>query len=89
MYFFSATVAGVFGDPFGNMYLSCFQDKRIRIVSPFGIMSVLSGTGTATNPSTGYAGDGGSLASATFGAAMYYLYLDTTGNLFLADNGKV
>jgi len=51
---------GISGDIFGNLYISEYDNLRIRKVSAAGILSTIAGTGTA-----GYTGDGGASDAAT------------------------
>jgi uncharacterized protein (TIGR03437 family) len=65
--------------PGGVFYISDTNNQRIREVVSSGIISTLTGTGAA-----GYAGDGGSAASAQI-AFPGGLAVDGSGNVFFAD----
>jgi trimeric autotransporter adhesin len=72
---------GVAVDSVGNLYISDFNNNRIRRVSG-GTITTVAGNGTA-----GFSGDGGPATSASlkqpFGVAV-----DAAGNLYIADAGN-
>jgi len=70
-------------DAAGNLYLSSFPSEIRRIDAKTGIISQAFGTGY-----NGYAGDGGSAASASLNDP-WGLAFDAAGNLFFADNGNL
>jgi sugar lactone lactonase YvrE len=63
----------------GNLYIADTFNKRIRMVSPEGIITTVAGIGTA-----GYSGDGGPAVGAEFGL-ISGLTIDDEGNLYAAD----
>jgi len=68
-------------DTLGNVYIADMLGNRVRKINPAGIISTYAGTG-----SSGYNGDGIAATSAN----LFYpssLYLDTAGNLYIADYG--
>ena len=73
---------GVYGDTSGNIYIADTYNNRIRKVSASGTISTVAGNGTA-----GFGGDGG-LASASIVNSPTGVYVDTIGNLYIADNGN-
>ncbi len=68
-------------DLIGNLYIADGQNKRIRKVDTFGIISTIAGTGVAT-----YSGDGIPATAANLGA--YKIAIDTLGNIFAADSNQ-
>ena len=69
-------------DKWGNLYIADFANHRVRKVTTAGIISTVAGTGVG-----GYSGDGGLAVNAT----LYYpegVAIDTSGNLYIADNGN-
>ena len=70
---------GVALDNAGNLYFA--EARRVRKISPDGIITAVAGTGVQ-----GLAGDGGPATSAEFWF-LGGLALDRAGNLFIADNG--
>ncbi len=74
--------AGLALDTAGNLYIADSGNHRIRRVISDGTIQTVVGTGTQ-----GWAGDGGSAASARiqFPAGLAF---DTAGNLFIADRGN-
>ncbi len=81
-----ATAAGIFGpgglafDAAGNTYVAEYYGNTIRKIAPSGIITTVVGTGIP-----GYSGDGGPASAAQINAPTK-IYLDATGNLFIADN---
>jgi sugar lactone lactonase YvrE len=73
---------GVAVDAWGNLYIGDTYNQRIRKVGTNGIITTVAGNGTL-----GYSGDGGAATNANLyrpgGVA-----LDTSGNLYIADNGN-
>ncbi|MGD0798642.1 MAG: Ig-like domain repeat protein, partial [Acidobacteriaceae bacterium] len=69
-------------DRSGNLYIVDLFSNSVRKVTPAGVISTVAGNGTA-----GYSGDGGPATSAELddptGVA-----LDSSGNLYIADNGN-
>ena len=69
-------------DKAGNYYIADAGGNRIRKVDTTGKITTIAGTGVS-----GYSGDGGAANSAT----LYYpdgVAVDSTGNIFIADNGN-
>ena len=69
--------AGIAIDPSGNIYVPDYNNNRIRMVSPSGVVTTLSGTGVA-GPNNG-AGN-----VATF-SNPYGVTIDKSGNLYVSD----
>jgi hypothetical protein len=71
---------GVFVDLLNNFYIADSENHGIRKVeSASGVISTIAGVGIA-----GYTGDGGPAVSATL-RKPYDVYVDSAGNLFIAD----
>ena len=77
--------SGVALDGSGNLYIVEDSGMRARRVSPQGILTNLTGNGTA-----GFSGDGGPAIAAKVNS-LFAVALDPAGNIFLADrlNGRV
>lgn len=75
-------VAGVALDASGNVYLSDTQNQVVCVLRPDGKLSVVAGNGLR-----GFSGDGGLALDASLDTPQA-LALDSTGNLFIADNGN-
>jgi uncharacterized protein (TIGR03437 family) len=73
-------VSGVAVDPAGNLYIADDSNRRIRKVSPSGIITTIAGVGVQ-----GFSGDGGPATAAMLGRAEA-LALDSAGNLYFADS---
>lgn len=73
---------GVATDATGNLYIADTNNKRIRKVDIFGLMSTVAGNGTS-----GYSGDGGPATIAKI-ATPFGVAADTSGSLFIADYGN-
>ena len=71
--------AGVAVDAFGNLFIADCDNKRIRKVSPGGLMSTFVGNGTY-----GFSGDGGPATAASL-RDPWSVAVDAAGNLFIAD----
>ncbi|MCB4792555.1 MAG: carboxypeptidase regulatory-like domain-containing protein [Elusimicrobia bacterium] len=74
--------SGAAVDASGNVYIADYGNHRIRKVNTSGIISTIAGTGTA-----GYAGDGGSAVFAKLNGPSG-VTVDSSGNLYIADNGN-
>ncbi len=66
-------------DPAGNLYIADQQNNRVRKVTPNGTITTIAGTGVA-----GFSGDGGLAISAKLNIPTN-VFVDTTGNIFIAD----
>lgn len=66
-------------DASGNIYINCSNCRRIKKISPSGIITTVVGTGAG-----GSTGDGGPATAATFDMA-YGLAVDKMGNLYFTD----
>jgi sugar lactone lactonase YvrE len=73
---------GMAVDAAGNLYIADNGNRRIRRVTPGGIISTVAGNGTR-----GYSGDGGAAASAQLYAPSG-VAVDAVGNLYIADAGN-
>ena len=71
---------GVAFDPIGNLYLTDYWNRSVRMVNASGIISKAAGTGAL-----GSSGDGGPATSATFNTPTAITF-DAVGNLYIADN---
>ncbi len=71
--------AGVAVDNNGNLYISDYQNSRIRKVNSNGIITTIAGNGT-----NGFSGDGG---GATFSVlnSPYGITVDANGNVYFSD----
>jgi sugar lactone lactonase YvrE len=69
---------GVAIDSAGNLFIADFGNRRVRKVSPSGIISTVAGGGTNE------LGDGGPATSATLNSPAG-VAIDSAGNLFIAD----
>src|SRR5205085_74037 len=74
---------GIAVDATGNVYVADVNNSRIRKISTGGIISTYAGNAVA-----GFSGDGGPAANASLSNASH-LTLDSAGNMFIADNGRV
>jgi hypothetical protein len=69
-------------DASGNVYVSDAHSNRVYKISTSGTLTVFAGTGAP-----GYAGDGAAAASAQLFTPSG-LFVDATGNVFIADSGN-
>jgi secreted PhoX family phosphatase len=75
--------AGVAVDGFGNLFIACFGNHRIRKVDGVtGIITTVAGNGLRE-----FSGDGGPATSASL-SDPFGVVLDASGNLFIADDGN-
>jgi sugar lactone lactonase YvrE len=82
---------GLVVDTAGDLFIADTGNDRIRKVSPDGIITTVAGNGTH-----GFSGDGGPAITAQLGASPFgydwaptYLAVDSGGNLFMADYGRI
>jgi len=83
----SARLDGVLGvavDGAGNLFIADSGSRRIRKVSPSGIITTVAGGGTLSGPS----GDGGPASSAQLNGP-YGVAVDGAGNLFIVEYGYI
>lgn len=73
---------GLATDVAGNIYVADQYNHRIRKISPAGIITTVAGTGTAA-----YSGDGGPASAAKL-SFPNYIYMSSSGDLFVTDNGN-
>ena len=74
------TPYGVSVDVSGNLYIADQSNRRIRKVSPSGIITTVAGNG-----SEGFSGDGGAATSASLSGPTG-VFVDVSGNLYIADS---
>ena len=74
-----STPVGLAIDPAGNLYIADYGNSRVRKVTLDGSITTVAGNGTL-----GHSGDGGPAASAQLKGPAG-LALDTSGNLYIAD----
>ncbi len=72
---------GIAADPAGNLFIADTRNCRIRKVPPSGIISTVAGSGGGT-----FNGEGATAVSAQL-YGPYGIAVDSTGNVFVADNG--
>ncbi len=72
-------VSGLALDPAGNLYLADASNRRVRKVTPGGIISTFAGTGVE-----GFSGDGGPATDAQLGRPGSVTFWG--GNLYIADS---
>jgi sugar lactone lactonase YvrE len=76
------TPFGVAMDSAGNLYIADTNNRRIRKVTPAGVISTVAGTGVF-----GYSGDGGAPTAAQL-SNLEGVVVDSTGNLYIADDSN-
>jgi sugar lactone lactonase YvrE len=74
--------SGVACDAVGNVYISDYDNNRVRMVNTSGIISTYAGTGTGA-----YSGDGGQAISAEI-YNPWGITCDALGNVYIADYGN-
>ncbi|HXD94309.1 MAG TPA: T9SS type A sorting domain-containing protein [Bacteroidia bacterium] len=74
--------SGVACDALGNVYISDYDNNRVRMVNTSGIISTFAGTGTGA-----YSGDGGQAISAEI-YNPWGITCDALGNVYIADYGN-
>ncbi len=77
------TPAGIFVDNCDNLYIAVQLNNKIRVVNGSGVISTFAGSG---NP--GFSGDGGAAPAAELRAPTG-VYIDKTGNIYIADYGNL
>jgi hypothetical protein len=70
---------GIACDTVGNLYIADFSNRRVRKVSPQGIITTVAGTGMS-----GYSGDNGPASQATLSTASD-VWVGPNNNLYIAD----
>src|SRR5207302_1260033 len=79
----SSNPYGLCGDAYGNRFIADLGNFVIReVVAATGIIQTVVGNGTSS-----YSGDGVSATSATL-SNPYGIFVDASGNLFIADSGN-
>ena len=73
---------GVTTDIYGNIYIADANNNSIRKVNTLGVISTVAGNGAF-----GYSGDGGAATSAQLNYPTS-VKVDSSGNLYIADNGN-
>ena len=73
---------GVAVDGSGNLYIADAGNNRIRKVDLNGVITTVAGNGTQ-----GFTGDGGAASSAELSGPID-VAVDSSGNLYIADNGN-
>ncbi|MCW3103849.1 MAG: hypothetical protein JWO09_2289 [Bacteroidetes bacterium] len=66
-------------DKYGNMYVADNGNRKVRKITPVGIITTVAGNGSG-----GYSGDGGPATSASF-SYPFGISVDTTGNIYIDD----
>ncbi|MDY6792391.1 MAG: Ig-like domain-containing protein, partial [Thermodesulfobacteriota bacterium] len=74
-------------DSSGNLYIADQRNNRIRKVDTSGIITTVAGSGDVGGGNGGFDGDGG-LATEALLNYPHGLAVDTTGNIFIADQGN-
>ncbi|MGD1096719.1 MAG: hypothetical protein ABSB35_32580 [Bryobacteraceae bacterium] len=77
------TPSGLAVDAGGNIYVADLINRRIRKVSPAGIVTTFAGTGVF-----GYSGDGGPAAAANLNGPSN-VAVDYAGNLYIVDGARI
>jgi len=72
---------GIAVDGAGNVYVTDYMNYRVRKITPSGTVSTLAGSGKQ-----GYADGAGVTAQFAY---LYAISIDATGNLYLADEGRI
>ena len=75
-------VSGLVLDGAGNVYLGDASNRRVRKITPAGVITSIAGTGIQ-----GFSGDGGPATSAMLGRP-FSLAIDASGNLYIADSAN-
>jgi sugar lactone lactonase YvrE len=69
-------------DAVGNIYISDWNNNRLRMVNTGGIITTIVGTGTQ-----GYSGDGGQATAAEINGPQVVVF-DAAGNFYMGDGGN-
>jgi len=72
--------SGLVVDGDGNVYVADASNRRVRKITPGGVITSIAGTGIQ-----GFSGDGGPASSAMLGRP-FSLAMDAGGNLYIADS---
>ncbi len=75
-------IASLVFDAGGNLYFADYNDNKIRVINPAGIIQTVAGTGTV-----GSAGDGGAAATATLNHP-WGIAFDYSGNIVFCDRNN-
>ncbi len=75
---------GVFVDAAGNIFIADTDNNSVRKVDPFGIITTVAGISGAVGA---FSGDGGPAISARL-QNPHGIFVDASGNLFIADTGN-
>ncbi len=78
-----ASPNGVTLDAAGNLYIADTDNNRIRKITPGGIISTFAGGGPPNS-----SGDGGPASSASV-IRPYGVFADVSGNVFIAESGRI
>ncbi len=70
-------------DTNGNLYIADTLNKRVRRITPGGIISTFAGNGA-----TGFSGDGGPVLQASFSSPTSVAFDPLTGDLYIMDSGN-
>ena len=73
--------SGVVGDKQGNIFITDFNNNRLRVVNSLGIINLFAGNGTS-----GWLGDGNTATIAEI-SAPGEMCIDTFGNIYFTDAG--
>ena len=74
---------GMTADPNGNLYIADTNNRRVRRITPGGIISTFAGNG-----STGFSGDGGPALQASFSSPTSVAFDPLSGDLYIMDSGN-
>jgi sugar lactone lactonase YvrE len=77
------TASGLAVDAAGNVYVADLLNRRLRKVSPAGIVTTVAGTGVF-----GYSGDGGPASGANLNGPSN-VAVDNSGNLYIVDGARI
>ena len=75
-------LSGLAVDLKGNIYVSCFNQNKVRVIKPSGLIFTVAGYGGA-----GYTGDGGTALMANLNSPGF-LTTDRKGNLYINDRNN-